>query len=207
VERLYRLYKASRAAALASKRRGSVSNRRLPAELRATTPAVVRAKYTDFGPTLAHEKLVEHHGLDLSVETLRKWMREDGLWKTRRERRKQVQQPRRRRPCLGELVQIDGSDHAWFEERGPRCTLLVYVDDATSRLQELRFAPESTFDYFESTRRYLELHGKPVAFYSDKLQLNQRGSPKVWLLSTKQASARACADQLQRSDARASPQW
>jgi hypothetical protein len=59
------------------------------------------------------------------------------------------------------------SDHEWFEERGPRCTLLVYVDDATSRLQELRFAPESTFDY-ESTRRYLEQHGKPVAFYSDK---------------------------------------
>ncbi len=91
-----------------------------------------------------------------------------GLWQTRKERRSRPLQPRHRRACIGELVQIDGSDHEWFEQRGPRCTLLVYVDDATSRLQELRFAPESTFDYFEATRRYLERHGKPVAFYSDK---------------------------------------
>ena len=171
VERLYALYKAAGASGLVSKRRGAVSNRRLPTQLRATAMALVRATYADFGPTLAHEKLGEQHGLQLSIETLRKWMREDGLWQSRRERRKQVQQPRRRRACVGELVQIDGSDHEWFEQRGPRCTLLVYVDDATSLLQELRFAPESTFDYFESTRRYLERHGKPVAFYSDKLSV------------------------------------
>jgi hypothetical protein len=171
VERLYALYKAAGASGLVSKRRGAVSNRRLPTQLRATAMALVRATYADFGPTLAHEKLIEQHGLQLSIETLRKWMREDGLWQSRRERRKQVQQPRRRRACVGELVQIDGSDHEWFEQRGPRCTLLVYVDDATSLLQELRFAPESTFDYFESTRRYLERHGKPVAFYSDKLSV------------------------------------
>jgi hypothetical protein len=168
IERLYAAYKVAGASGLVSKRRGGVSHRRLPNELRATAMALVRARYSDFGPTLAHEKLVEQHGLELSVETLRKWMREDGLWQTRRERRKRAQQPRRRRACMGELVQIDGSDHEWFEERGPRCTLLVYVDDATSRLMELRFAPESTFDYFESTRRYLDRFGKPVAFYSDK---------------------------------------
>jgi hypothetical protein len=73
---------------------------------------------------------------------------------------------------MGELVQIDGCEHAWFEDRGPKCTLLVYVDDATSRLKELRFAAsESTFDYFTSTRAYLEDHGKPVAFYSDKASI------------------------------------
>ena len=78
-------------------------------------------------------------------------------------------QPRRRRDCLGELVQIDGSEHAWFEDRSPPCTLLAFVDDATSRLLQLRFvASESAFDYFRSTRAYLEAHGKPVAFYSDK---------------------------------------
>jgi hypothetical protein len=78
-------------------------------------------------------------------------------------------QPRRRRDCLGELVQIDGSEHAWFEDRGPPCTLLAFVDDATSRLMELRFVTsESAFDYFRATRAYLEAHGKPVAFYSDK---------------------------------------
>jgi len=70
---------------------------------------------------------------------------------------------------VGELIQIDGCDHEWFEDRAPRCTLLVYVDDATSRLMELRFVKsESTFDYFEATRSYLERHGKPVAFYSDQ---------------------------------------
>jgi hypothetical protein len=74
----------------------------------------------------------------------------------------------RARGCLGELVQIDGSDH-WFEDRAPACTLLVYVDDATSRLMALHFtATESTFSYFEATRAYVELHGKPMAFYSDR---------------------------------------
>jgi hypothetical protein len=78
-------------------------------------------------------------------------------------------QRRRRRDCLGELVQIDGSEHAWFEDRGAPCTLLGFVDDATSRLMQLRFVnSESAFDYFRTTRAYLEEHGKPVAFYSDK---------------------------------------
>jgi hypothetical protein len=92
-----------------------------------------------------------------------------GIWVRRNDRLKHVHQPRARRDCLGELVQIDGSEHWWFEDRGPQCTLLVYIDDATSRLMHLKFVePESTFDYFQATREYLEAHGKPVAFYSDK---------------------------------------
>ena len=80
-----------------------------------------------------------------------------------------VHQPRPRRACTGELIQIDGSEHRWFEDRGPACTLLVYVDDATSRLMQLLFvSSESTFTYFEATRGYLERYGKPLAFYSDK---------------------------------------
>ena len=83
--------------------------------------------------------------------------------------------PRHRRACFGELVQIDGSPHAWFEDRGPRCTLLVYIDDATGRLMELRFVEvESAFDYFASTVTYLRRHGKPVAFYSDKHSIFRR---------------------------------
>ena len=129
---------------------------------------VVRQNYADFGPTLAAEKLASEHGFALSSETLRKWMIEDGLWRDRKQR-KQVHQPRPRRECVGELVQVDGSEHWWFEDRGPQCTLLAFVDDATSRLMHLRFvATELTFDYFSSTRTYLETHGKPVAFYSDK---------------------------------------
>jgi len=86
-------------------------------------------------------------------------------------------QPRYRRSCLGELVQIDGCDHHWFEERGPACSLLAYVDDATGRLMELRFAKtESAFGYFDATASYLRRHGKPVAFYSDKHSIFRVGS-------------------------------
>jgi hypothetical protein len=93
----------------------------------------------------------------------------DGLWIDRRHRLASPHQPRRRRDCLGELVQIDGSEHAWFETRGESCTLIAFVDDATSRLMQLRFvASESAFDYFRTIRAYLEAHGKPVALYSDK---------------------------------------
>src|SRR5204863_2244172 len=102
-------------------------------------------------------------------ETLRQWMVDDGLWLPRSRREGRVHQPRVRRACRGELVQIDGCDHEWFEARAPRCVLLVFVDDATGELMELRFAEtESTFDYFAGTRRYIEQHRKPVAFYSDK---------------------------------------
>jgi hypothetical protein len=136
---------------------------------RETVLAIVRERYSDFGPTLAAEKLSELHGLDLGVETLRQWMIGAGLWVRRKDRLKRIHQPRARRDCLGELVQIDGSEHWWFEDRGPQCTLLVYVDDATSRLMHLKLVEtESTFDYFQATREYLEAHGKPVAFYSDK---------------------------------------
>ena len=118
---------------------------------------------------MAAEKLAEHHGCSVSRETVRGWMIADGLWQDRRHRLPSPHQPRRRRDCLGELVQIDGSEHAWFEDRGPLCTLLAFVDDATSRLMQLRFViSESAFDYFRTTRAYLEAHGKPVAFYSDK---------------------------------------
>jgi hypothetical protein len=169
---VYRLLDALRAAGpegLISRKRGRPSNRALGAVFRETVLAIVRERYADFGPTLAAEKLSELHGLDLGVETLRQWMIGAGLWVRRKDRLKRVHQPRARRDCLGELVQLDGSEHWWFEDRGPQCTLLVYVDDATSRLMHLKFVEtESTFDYFQATREYLEEHGKPVTFYSDK---------------------------------------
>jgi hypothetical protein len=130
---------------------------------------IIRERYADFGPTLAGEKLTELHGIELARETIRQWMMAAGLWKDRGQRLKPVHQPRHRRDCVGELIQIDGSNHWWFEARGPRCTLLVYIDDSTSRLMHLQFVEtESTFDYFKATRSYLERYGKPIAFYSDK---------------------------------------
>lgn len=154
---------------LVSRKRSRPSNNRLDARTADRTLSIVRERYADFGPTLACEKLRECHGIRLAKETLRKLMVEAGLWVPRRQRPPKVYQPRARRACLGELIQIDGSDHRWFEERAPACTLLVYVDDATSRLMELHFTQtESTFSYFEATRGYIERHGKPGAFYSDK---------------------------------------
>ncbi|AUQ68792.1 Integrase core domain protein (plasmid) [Phaeobacter inhibens] len=112
--------------------------------------------------------LVAHHGFKVSRETLRKWMQEDGLRLSRKQRRT-LHQPRLRRECFGELIQIDGSDHRWFEDRACPCTLLVFIDDATSTLMELRVVKsESTFSYFEALESYLLEHGRPVAFYSDK---------------------------------------
>src|SRR6202790_3471525 len=169
VFRLLRGLKEDGAASLLSKRRGKTSNRRLPTEVRALALSIVRERYADFGPTLAAEKLAALHGCMISRETLRGWMIADGLWVDRRHKLPSPHQPRRRRECLGELVQIDGSEHAWFEGRGEMCTLLAFVDDATSRLMQLRFvASESAFDYFRATRDYLATHGKPVAFYSAK---------------------------------------
>ena len=169
VQRMYRAYKAGGAAALVSRKRGRPSPRRLPDELKTTALGLVRSLYSDFRPTLAREKLSEVHGVTVSVETLRQWMIADGLWVPRAARRAKPHPPRHRRPCLGELVQIDGCNHEWFEERAPRCTLLVFIDDATGRLMQLHFGEvESTFEYFEATRGYLATHGRPVAFYSDK---------------------------------------
>jgi hypothetical protein len=180
---VFRLAKAFRACgpeALVSRRRGRPSNRRYPERLRSEALGLIREHYADFGPTLAAEKLAERHGLHLARETVRQWMLADGLWTDRRQRLRPVHQPRHRRDCVGELVQIDGSEHGWFEDRGPRCTLLVYIDDATSRLMHLQFVPtESTFDYFQATRAYLEMHGKPIAFYADKhatFRVNKAGA-------------------------------
>lgn len=180
VERLSRALREHGPVGLVSRKRGRTSNRKMPEAVREHVVDLVRSLYSDFGPTLALEKLVEKHGVGVSVETLRQWMIDDGLWVPRSRRRRRAHQPRHRRPCLGELVQIDGCEHAWFEDRRPKCTLLVYVDDATGSLMELRFAAsESAFDYFASTRAYLEAHGKPVAFYSDKASIFRVAAPKA----------------------------
>lgn len=167
--RLIRAYRESGPVGLVSRRRGKPSNRRLSEGFRASVLEIIARSYADFGPTLAAEKLRERHDIRVSKETLRQWMAAAGLWEKRVERRRRVQQPRHRRASFGELIQIDGSLHWWFEERGPRCSLLVFIDDATSRIVALRFAPaESTFDYFLAASDYIARLGKPVAFYSDK---------------------------------------
>jgi hypothetical protein len=154
--------------ALIHKGRGQASNHRLKPGIREYALELIRTRYADFGPTLAIEVLLDKHAIKVGRETLRTWMVEDGLWVSRKQRRS-FHQPRLRRESYGELVQIDGSEHRWFENRGQPCTLLVFIDDATSKLMQLRFVPsESTDSYFEALHGYLETHGCPVAFYSDK---------------------------------------
>ncbi len=167
--RLLERYREHGPLSLVNRRRGQPGNRQLMPGLAERALRIIRERYADFGPTLACEKLAEVHGLYLAKETVRKLMTQAGLWIPRKLRPPRVHQPRPRRACTGELIQIDGCEHRWFEDRGPACTLLVYVDDATSRLMQLLFvSSESTFTYFEATRGYLERYGKPLAFYSDK---------------------------------------
>ncbi len=166
--RLLARYEEQGGGGLAHKARGRASNRQINAGIREYAMELVRSRYADFGPTLATEVLLEKHAITIGRETLRRWMVADGLWLSRKQRRS-FHQPRLRREAYGELVQIDGSEHRWFEGRGEPCTLLVFIDDATSKLMQLRFVPsESTSSYFETLRCYLESHGCPVAFYSDK---------------------------------------
>ncbi|EHY4924713.1 ISNCY family transposase [Escherichia coli] len=159
VQRLVRLYRTDGATAFASSRRGRPANNRINEEIRCKTLDLIRCHYSDFGPTLATEKLAERHHINLSVETVRNWMTADGLWRPHSRRRPRVYQPRYRRDCLGELVQIDGSHHDWFEGRAPKCCLLVFMDDATGRLMHLRFCDsENAFDYMMATRQYIDKH-------------------------------------------------
>lgn len=168
VQRLLKTFQADGAPALRHKARGQRSNNRIADGVRDYALELVRECYHDFGPTLAAEMLADQHGLVVSRETLRSWMAEAGIWLSRKQRRA-FHQPRLRRESYGELVQIDGSEHRWFEDRGDPCTLLVFIDDATSKLLQLRFVrSESTFSYFEALELYLKAHGCPVAFYSDK---------------------------------------
>jgi transposase len=169
IKRLYRAYKGQGARGLVSQRRGKPSNNRLDAETQQKAIDLIYEHYRDFGPTLAHEKLTEKHQLRISRESVRRIMTAEGMWKPKRAKKPPAHQMRERRACFGELVQIDGSDHDWFEGRGPKCTLLVYIDDATGQLLELWFVPDETFfGYCEASRHYFEHYGKPVAFYSDK---------------------------------------
>lgn len=177
MSQLVNAYRRDGASALASGRRGKPANNKLPEELRILTCALIREHYHDFGPTLAAEYLFERHSINVSRETLRKWMIDDGIWTTRAARKKKVQQRRQRRECRGELVQLDGSPHDWFEGRGPKCTLLVYIDDATSELLHLEFVPsESTFAIMGATGRYLEKHGRPLSIYADKAAVFRNAS-------------------------------
>lgn len=154
---------------LVHKSRGHIGNRALTPEKKAQVILRIKKQYPDFGPTLASEKLAERDGIVVSKETVRQLMIGEQLWKVHHRKKITIHTYRERRSCVGELVQLDGSPHAWFEERNDPCTLIAYIDDAISRIMDGAFVDyEGTFTLFETTEHYLKTHGKPISLYVDK---------------------------------------
>jgi transposase len=169
VKRLVRAWRKSGDRGLLSQQRGMASNHRLEPAVRIRIESALRERYADFGPTLAAENLAETENIRVSKETVRSIQVQIGLWNPKARRLKRVFKLRDRRPRCGELIQIDGSQHDWFEGRADRCTLIVFIDDATSRLMALHFTPtETTLSYIETLKRHVMAHGVPLAFYSDR---------------------------------------
>lgn len=169
VRRFLVRYRRGGTAALTHQLRGVSSNNQADPAVLDGAIVTIKDRYHDFTVTLAHEKLVAHHAFPYSRETLREAMITVGLWHPKRQSSPIIHGMRERRASEGELIQVDGSPHAWFEDRGPACTLLVYIDDATGKLLHLEFvASETTNAYFEATKRYLQHHGKPLALYVDR---------------------------------------
>jgi len=149
------------------KSRGRSSNRRIAGKIRDKVIQLYRKQYKDFGPTLASEKLLERDGIRVNDETLRMWLIEAGEWKKTR-RRKKHRQWRERKHHYGEMVQMDGSHHDWFEGRGPGCVLMGYIDDATGAVFGRFYGYEGTLPAMDSFKRYIKRHGLPLSVYLDK---------------------------------------
>lgn len=187
VLRLNKEYVRNGREALRSKKRGKPSNHQIPLRVKKRViDLVARDAYSGFRPTFMSEKLLELHKIRLSKESVRKLMIQAGVWSAKIKKRPVVHQRRPRRARYGELVQIDGSPHDWFEDRGDRCSLLVYIDDATGRTHG-RFAPtESSKAYMELTLEYINKFGIPRCFYSDKhsiFRINREGYAKETALT------------------------
>lgn len=149
------------------KSRGKQSNRCLPKKIKETAIGLYRQKYEGFGPLLASEKLLEIDGIGINDETLRKWLIQSGQWKKTRKGRKH-RQWRERKHYFGEMNQIDGSHHDWFEGRSPECVLMGYIDDATGKVYGRFYEYEGTMPAMDSFKRYVKRYGIPVSIYLDK---------------------------------------
>ncbi|AEQ96201.1 helix-turn-helix domain-containing protein [Xanthomonas oryzae] len=170
IRRLCRGVRTHGAQALVSKRRGVPSNRRIGDERKNAIMALIHECYGDFGPQLAGEYLQSQHQQRIGTETLRGWMIEAGLWKAKKRCAARQHSPRARRAGLGELVQIDGSHHDWFEGRGDKCCLIAFIDDATGRVLAARFSPaETTQAYLALLQAHVSTHGAPLTNQQRKL--------------------------------------
>ena len=154
-------------AGIIHKARGKQSNRRLPKKVKDKVIKFYREKLKGFGPTLASEKLLEMEGIKINEDTLRKWLIETGDWEKVRKSRKH-RQWRERKHHLGEMIQIDGSHHDWFEGRGPECVLMGYIDDATGKVFARFYEYEGTMPAMDSFEQYVKKYGIPIRAYLDK---------------------------------------
>lgn len=179
IGRIAKRYKKEGVSGLYSKKIGQHSNNKFPDAVKNCFTRIVREKYSDFGPTFAHEKLTELHDAEFSIETLRKWMIEERIWTPHIKPQERQHPLRTRRSCVGELVQIDGSKHLWFEGRGEYSVLLVAIDDATSTILSARFVTvENAENYLRMFKEYFKEHGLPASLYSDKhgiFKVNAKG--------------------------------
>lgn len=152
---------------IAHRSRGKPSNRRIDGTIKARVLKVYGTTYADFGPTLASEKLSEREGIPISDETLRLWLLEAGIDHFKR-RARPHRQWRERKAHRGELIQMDGSHHAWFEDRGPACVLMAYIDDASGRVFARFYAYEVTIPAMDSFKGYIKRYGLPLSVYADQ---------------------------------------
>jgi transposase len=166
-KRVWRRYREAGDAGLVHGLRGRPSARRKDEQLRARILTRYRSRYADFGPTLAAEYLEREDGLKVDHDTLRRWLVEEGLWQARR-RRQQHRQWRERKACLGQMVQLDGSHHDWFEGRRAKAVLMVMVDDATNETGARFFEEETTRASFETFKGWVGEHGVPRSVYADR---------------------------------------
>ncbi len=195
VRRLYAKFKKAGIISLVSQQRGKPSNHQLPTGIKSRVSELVTIElYKNFGPTFMCEKLNELHGIKISIESTRKLMIQNGVWVANKKRRPVVHQQRKRRARCGELVQVDGSPHAWFEDREDPCVLITFVDDATGRTYGRFFNSETTNAYMITARNYFLKYGRPLAFYSDKhsiFRINKPGCLKRELITQ---FGRACKE-------------
>ena len=166
--RLLKRYRAKGAEGIISGHRGKPSNNRMEKNKRKNILNKLKENYPDFGPTFASEKLLECEGIKVSKETVRQLMIEVGLHKAKERKDIEIHQMRERRKQRGELVQMDGSYHAWLEERAEKACLLVFIDDATSEILAAKFVPHETFfAYADLCKSYFHENGLPEAVYTD----------------------------------------
>jgi len=192
VQRMVKRYKREGVSGLIHKSRGRVGNKAMKQEKKNSIVLLIKQQYPDFGPTLAAEKLFERDGISVSEEKVRQLMIAEGVWKANQRKQVTIHTYRERRSCVGELIQLDGSAHAWFEDRAEPCTLIAYIDDATSRIMDGAFANyEGTFTLFDATEHYLKTHGKPLSLYVDKhstFRINRQATIEEDLKDTKARS-------------------